>query len=96
MPSFLPERRTPIPCRVYSALYILRPTGLFPLRSLRPRLVPMAVKRRDILVPPHRRQIELVHIVKRYRAHGAALRRPADAVAFHSFFLSASIHHVVV
>ena len=60
---------------------------LFPLRSPRPRLVPMAVKRRDILVPPHRREIELVHIVKRYRAHGAALRRPADAVAFHSFFL---------
>lgn len=82
MPSFFPERRTPIPCRVYSVLLYI---GSFPLPSLRPRLVPMAVKRRDVLVPPHRRQIELVHIVKRHGAHGAALRRPADAVAFHSF-----------
>jgi hypothetical protein len=44
----------------------------------------VAVKRRDVVVPPHRCQVELVRVVEGHGAHGAALGRLADAVAFHA------------
>ncbi len=44
----------------------------------------MAVKRGDVVVPPDGRQVELVRVVERDGAHGAALGGLADAVAFHA------------
>ena len=86
-----PQRRTPTPMPniLSSPNKSIKPPTNKKQKTSSPllcvyRLIPIAAKRRDVLVPPHGRQVELVLVVPRHGAHGAPRRRPADAAAFHS------------